>query len=50
MMNVQTKTNQDEQKGLVYNHDESQSPGNSHHYIQQAYLKNMDNSMLSPTA
>ena len=33
-MNVQTETNQDKDKGLVYNHHEARVLANSHHHIQ----------------
>ena len=52
-MNVQTETNQDNDRGLVYNHDEARvlatviTTFNEH---MRTLLKSKDNSMLSPIA
>ena len=51
-MNVQAETNQDEDKGLVYNHDEATWQLSSPYSMSvwSAQLNSKDNSTLSLTA
>ena len=52
-MNLQTETNQDDNRGLVYNHDKARVLATSSTHsmsIRSAQLNSNDNSLLSPIA
>ena len=53
VMNVQTNINQNEEKGLVYNHDKARVPATvipTFNKCMEHIVMNKDNSMLSPIA